>query len=97
MCALVFWEKRSVWVGSPRRCRLAKILKTERKAYLGLVRSRPVPAARDHRRALGGVLDGVVQGDAPVRVGAVYADAPRYQLLHAKNVAGLTRAKDAGA
>lgn len=65
--------------------------------YLRLVRARPVPATRDHRRALGSVLDGVVQGDAPVWIGEVYADALRYQLLHAEDVAGLARAKDAGA
>ena len=65
--------------------------------YLRLVRSRPVPAAGDHRRALCGVLHSVVQWDAAIRVAAVYADAPRNQLLYAKDVAGLACTKDARA
>lgn len=64
--------------------------------YLRLVIPRSISSARDQRRGLGSMLDGVVQGDAPVWVGAVNVNASRYQLLHAENVASLARTKYAG-
>lgn len=98
LCAWSFFGETIDIDGSPRRRRLVKFeTAAERNSYLRLVRSRPVPAARDHHRALGSVFHGVVQGDAAVRVGDVYADALRYQLLHAKDIAGLARTEDAGA